>query len=155
MTKKAVTPKGKSKAVNKTKAKTTKNPKSNAGRPLKFKTAAAMQKVIDEYFESVTYFNDTGAKFLRPTVSGLAYALDMSTESLRKYGNKDQFVATVKRAKQKVEIALEQGLYNGQVTGLIFNLKNNFNWRDKQEVEQSGGITVVELQTSFKKSTDK
>jgi len=36
----------------------------------------------------------------------------------------------------------------GKITGFnattwIFNMKNRFNWRDKQEVEQTGNFTVV------------
>jgi hypothetical protein len=59
----------------------------------------------------------------------------MATETLRDYGTKDEFSATVKRAKQKIEISLEQRLAGNNVTGSIFNLKNNFGWKDKSEVD--------------------
>ena len=39
-------------------------------------------------------------------------------------------------------------LQTGNTTGAIFALKN-FDWKDKQEVEQSGGITV-----KFEEPTD-
>ena len=41
----------------------------------------------------------------------------------------------------KVEEALEQRLYGNAVTGIIFNLKNNFGWQDKTEKE----VTSKEL----------
>jgi hypothetical protein len=43
-----------------------------------------------------------------------------------------------------IEAAYEDELVgrNGNVTGLIFSLKNNFSWTDKQEMKHEGGITV-------------
>lgn len=120
-----------------------------AGRPPKYKTAKEMQKVIDEYFESVTYCNpDTGREYCQPTMSGLADALDMCRKTLCNYSHKDEFLHTIKKARRKVEIALERHLYGNSVTGAIFNLKNNFGWKDKQEVEQSG-VTVVKIKGEF------
>lgn len=119
------------------------------GRPPKYKTANEMQKDIDKYFESVTFINpDTGHELIRPTVEGLAYALNMDRSTLIEYGKNGEFSNTVKRAKQKVAIALENHLWGNNVTGAIFNLKNNFGWKDKQEVEQSG-VTVVKIKGEF------
>ncbi|MET0014463.1 MAG: terminase small subunit [Sedimenticola sp.] len=103
------------------------------GRPPIFETAEQMQKAIDSYFEGCD-------KEKTPvTVSGLAYALNMTTETLRIYGEKEEFSATVKRAKQRVEIALEKHLLTSKsAVGAIFNLKNNFGWKDKQAQEISG-----------------
>lgn len=44
------------------------------------------------------------------------------------------FFDTIKNAKLKIENYLEKHLVtdNG-VTGIIFNLKNNYGWKDKQE----------------------
>ena len=119
------------------------------GRPLKFTDVEKMQERIDEYFESVTYTNDAGKVISEPTVTGIALALDMTRESFRNYEKKDKFFATVKKAKQRVEIALESKLYTAQVAGSIFNLKNNFGWKDKTEVEQSGEVKVIGLSGRF------
>jgi hypothetical protein len=56
--------------------------------------------------------------------------------------NGEPFIDTIKRAKDKVENSVEEGLLSGKynATGAIFNLKNNYGWRDKQEVEQSGEL---------------
>lgn len=102
-----------------------------AGRPLKIKTAEEMQAKIDEYF---ALCNDENP----PLVSGLAYHLDMNTESLRRYSSDEQFYATVKRAKQRVEMYLEKRLQQQSPVGSIFSLKNNFGWKDKTEQELSG-----------------
>ncbi|MCK4759931.1 MAG: hypothetical protein KAT69_07760, partial [Candidatus Aminicenantes bacterium] len=74
---------------------------------------------------------------------GLAYMLDMSTESFRRYGLEEttkgnEFCATVKKAKQRIEKHLESRLDGGNVIGTIFNLKNNFRWKDKFENEHTG-----------------
>lgn len=120
-----------------------------AGRPPKYKTPEEMQKVIDEYFESVTLTDDTGRIVSSmPTMTGLANALDMCRQSLCNYSEKDEFLDTIKKARMKVEEALERHLYGTGVTGVIFNLKNNFGWKDKQEVEQSG-VTVVKIKGEF------
>jgi len=135
-----------------------------AGRPLKYKTPAEMQKAIDLYFLAIKAKTDpeilTGESDKTilavndiedtvPTVSGLAYTLGMSTEALRNYEAKEQFLATVKRAKQRIEISLETRLAGNNVTGAIFNLKNNFNWKDKTEQEHSGEISIIGLKKDF------
>lgn len=102
-----------------------------AGRPPKFETPEEMQVSIDAYFASCDDDNP-------PLISGLAYHLGMTTESLRRYGEDDEFSATVKRAKQRVEMALEKRLSQQSPVGAIFSLKNNFGWKDKTEQELSG-----------------
>lgn len=109
-----------------------------AGRPPKYNTPEEMQSVIDEYFDGDAYVGTGDDRVFAPTVSGLAMHLDMTTQALRDYADKDEFLGTVKKAKQRVEVALEQRLHGNNVTGTIFNLKNNFGWKDKQEQEISG-----------------
>lgn len=105
-----------------------------------YNSVADMQKEIDKYFAECDEQN-------KPyTVTGLALALGfLSRQALLNYeGYKDQddikFYDTIKRAKHKVEASIEEGLLSGKYnsTGSIFNLKNNFDWRDKTEVETSG-----------------
>lgn len=97
------------------------------GRPPKYETPEEMQAAIDAYFAE----EDT------PTVTGLALALGFeSRHGLLYYENdKEGFLTTIKRAKARIEAHYEKDLVtrNGSVTGLIFNLKNNFGWKDAQE----------------------
>ena len=96
------------------------------GRPPKYETPQEMQASIDRYFAEEDV----------PTVTGLALALGFdSRRSLLNYEIKDEFLPTIKKAKMRIESGYEKELIsrNGSVTGLIFNLKNNFNWKDAQE----------------------
>jgi predicted transcriptional regulator len=101
------------------------------GRPLKYTSVEEMQKDIDQYFAECDEKN-------KPyTVSGLAYALGTTRRTLLDYQEKDDFSHTIKSAKAKIELFNEEMLYNKDVstTGVIFNLKNNYGWKDKQEIE--------------------
>lgn len=69
------------------------------------------------------------------TVTGLALALDTSRRTLLDYQEKDEYSHTIKEAKDKVESYLEMNLNGTSPTGTIFNLKNNFEWRDKTETD--------------------
>lgn len=93
----------------------------------KYENPADMQALIYEYFKDNT----------RPTITGLAAALDLTRQGLINYEGREEFFDTVRQAKIQVEEILEQGLY-GNVAGLMFNLKNNFGWKDKSETEVSG-----------------
>lgn len=113
--------------------------KNKGGRPPMYETPEAMQKEIDLYFAA---YKEEGGGF--PTISGLAYMLGFSTEALRCYEQKDEFLATIKRAKQKVEMEWEQRLLTPG-SGPIFWLKNNAGWKDKseQEVLVTRGVVIL------------
>lgn len=114
--------------------------KHPGGRPPKYKAKEEMQKKIDEYFKKCDMMNEPY------TVTGLAMALDMDRKSLINYQEKDEFFHTIKNAKMKVEEYLERRLIkDSSVTGIIFNLKNNYDWRDKQEIEHSGAIKLEDV----------
>lgn len=101
------------------------------GRPLKYESVEVMQKDIDKYFA------ECDEKQRPYTVSGLAYALGTNRQTLINYEDKSGFFDTIKEAKAKIERFNEEMLYNKDVstTGVIFNLKNNYGWKDKQEIE--------------------
>ena len=128
------------------------------GRTVKYKTPEEMQRIIDLYFlacginqEKKELPKDMSKEDLKvveavecvfPTVTGLALSLDMTRTGLISYENKDNpgFAHTIKKAKSKVEAFIEQRLYANNATGCIFNLKNNYGWRDKTEQELSGSL---------------
>ena len=102
--------------------------KHAGGRPPKYNTVEEMQEKIDDYFKQCDYSD-------RPyTITGLALALDMDRRTLLNYGEKEEFFPTIKKAMLRVENYLEERLIRDtSCTGIIFNLKNNYGWKDKQE----------------------
>lgn len=105
------------------------------GRPKAYTEVEIMQKKIDNYFEECYKNNEPY------TITGLCIALDICRDTLSEYMKKDEFSDTIKKAKLKVENYLEKHLItDSSTTGIIFNLKNNFGWSDKQQVEHSGNI---------------
>lgn len=110
-------------------------------RPKLYSSVEDMQKKIDEYFVMCD------EKEKPYTMSGLAYALDMDRRSLLNYSKDEQFFPTIKKAREKVEQQLEENALSGKAnaTFTIFNLKNNYGWRDNIEVEANtqGKITIV------------
>ena len=110
-------------------------------RPKLYSSVEDMKKIIDDYFEMCD------EKEKPYTMSGLAYALDMDRKSLLNYSKDEQFFPTIKRAKEKVEQQLEENALMGKAnsTFTIFNLKNNYGWKDNIEVEANtqGKVTIV------------
>ena len=107
------------------------------GRKKLYSAASDMQKIIDKYFIEC---DEKGKPY---TMSGLAYALDMDRKSLLNYSKDEEFFPTIKKAKEKVEQQLEENALMGKANSIftIFNLKNNYGWKDQVEVkEESNGI---------------
>lgn len=106
------------------------------GRKLNYKTPKELQKKIESYFK------DCDKKKKRYTVPGLALFLGFENRhSVSNYGKREKFCATIKSAMLRVETQRnEQLLDEGNAAGKIFDLKNNFGWKDKTEIEHSGEI---------------
>lgn len=122
------------------------------GRPPIFKTVEELQAKIDEYFNycdnRVVQGYDAAKNrefaYVNPepyTMSGLAYSMGIDRKTLLNYKDKDEFFPTIKAARDKVEKDVERRLLEGKATtGAIFNLKNNFGWKDetKQDITSNG-----------------
>lgn len=110
------------------------------GRPLAFDTVEALQLKVDSYFaEGGPAYMQMGEHLIyAPTMSGLALHLGVDRRTITNYSEREEYFPTVKKARARVEEALEQRLYGQSVAGVIFNLKNNFDWQDKQGLEHSG-----------------
>lgn len=150
--------------------------KHPGGRPLKFKSAKELQSKIDEYFESCydeQWIMDGEGKWypvldrhgniakvqVKPfTISGLAVYLDTNRQTLVNYENNAEFFDTIKKAKARIENYTEEQLYNTgakNMVGIIFNLKNNYGWQDKQEVGVEADVTFkVSLPKGFGDDAD-
>ena len=112
-------------------------------------TADDIENKINDYFN---YCNENSKPF---TMSGLALFLDCSRTTLYQYENelvkfnnisdedKKRIMNTVKRAKRMVEAYQEEQLFLGKSpVGTIFSLKNNFNWKDAQEINNNTTVST-------------
>lgn len=108
------------------------------GRPLAYQNVEELQAKIDAYFDDRDVVE-------RPyTIYGLALALDMDRKRLLQYEGREEFCHAIKKAKERIRASVEDRIMAGQqnVAGLIFWLKNNAEWADKQEIKHSGGVSV-------------
>ena len=107
-----------------------------AGQPMKYKTVEELQTAVDKYFETDAFMtNSSGESEYLPTMAGLALSLDVDRRTIVNYSHNEEYFPTIRKAKAKIESFIETRLYGNNVTGCIFNLKNNFDWKDKQEIE--------------------
>lgn len=117
--------------------------KHAGGRPLEFKTVEELQAKIDEYFEWCdnrikTIFDEKTNKELvinypAPyTMSGLARRLGIDRKTLVNYSHRDEFFPAIRAARERVHEDVETRLMDTRnEKGAIFNLKNNFGWKDE------------------------
>lgn len=124
---------------------------TESGRPKLFTSSDEVESIIEDYFETSAYMGEGDNKIFAPTMSGLAYHLGMDRRTLLEYSKDDVFSPTIKRARERVHQALEQRLYGNNVTGIIFNLKNNFGWKDvkAQEISGTDGEPIQVQDVSF------
>ena len=113
----------------------------HVGRPPQYDHKEQIIPLVKEYFSSVRF------PFELPTKVGLRIALHLSRESYNEYKRKDEFVDTIKEAENLIEQSWTQRLGGTTPTGAIFYLKNAFkeDFKDKQEVEHSGGVSISKL----------
>ena len=72
----------------------------------------------------------------KPTVAGLADKWDISRNTLAEWClRKDDRGKVARWAKRQIEVCLEEGLYGKATSGIEFNLKNNFGYKDSMELE--------------------
>lgn len=139
--------------------------KDLGGRPLKFTDEKELQAKIDEYFKScweqkidmwgnpLFWKDEKGNKIpdrpvlkqVKPyTIGGLAVFLDCSRDTLVEYGHKKKFSDTIKRAKDIIYAYKEERLSVApNAAGIIFDLKNNYGWKDKTEQDiTSDGLPI-------------
>ena len=106
-----------------------------AGRPLKFKTDEELQEAINNYFEYCKQYKKP------ETIAGLAYHLGVERKTIYNYENRDEFLLTIKKARDRILAGLEEALFKEGKSGQIF-LAKNYGYSDKQEIEHSGDIEI-------------
>ena len=103
---------------------------------MKYKTVEELQAAVDNYFAVDAFMPAaSGETEYLPTMAGLALSLDVDRRTIVNYSHNEEYFPTIRKARAKIESFIETRLYGNNVTGCIFNLKNNFDWKDKQEVE--------------------
>lgn len=124
------------------------------GKHLQYKTVQALQEVIDEYFDYCEnrtrkiYDEKRGVELMISypapyTMSGLARRIGLSRQALCEYSHREAYGDAIMRAREKVQEDVENRLMETKnEKGAMFNLKNNFGWKDKTEIEGSLGVTV-------------
>ena len=102
---------------------------AKVGRPKIFKSVEEVEEKINAYFK---YCEDKDKPY---TMSGLAYYLDVDRRTIVNYTKEEEFFPVIKKARDRVQMQLEENalLNKGNPTFTIFNLKNNFDWKDKIE----------------------
>jgi hypothetical protein len=130
---------------------------AKVGRPLIFQSVEQLQAAIEDYFtfcdnrikqvhskEGESYAVSNPEPY---TMSGLALALGIDRKTLLNYSNKEEFFPTIKAARNKVEADVERRMSDKETftPGLIFNAKNNFDWKDKteQDISHSGNVSFI------------
>lgn len=146
-----------------------KKQKKEPGRPRKYKTKKALETAIESYFNSISrtvpvtnlgvkVTNDAGelmhrTEYLRPpSISGMCLYLGIERSTWQNYCNPKlhpEFQDVTAMARVRIEAYLEEELLTREknVQGIIFNLQNNYGWRNKpdkeREDEQEAGVIVL------------
>lgn len=132
-------------------------PANPVGKPLRFKTVEELQIAVDDYFNycdnrvKTVYKSEGGEAYginspAPYTMSGLARALGISRQALSEYSHREHYGDTIKAARERVQEDIETRLMEtSNQSGAIFNLKNNFGWRDKteQDLTHSGNVSFL------------
>ena len=127
------------------------------GRPLKFKSVEDLEDRVMSYFaecdphwidettwdyprvngkknydsEMVEVTRKVKTPQIPYTITGLALALDTTRDVLIDYEDKEEYSYTIKKAKQMCHNFAERRLFESNAAGPIFNLKNNYGWKDQ------------------------
>ena len=128
-----------------------------AGRPKKY-TKKGLREAIERYFRSISRTiparDDTGGIIrndddeeikgvqfvVPPSVTGMCLYLDIDRSTWQNYADAalhPELAGICQGARTRIEAYLEQELLTREkgVQGIIFNLQNNYGWKQKQEVE--------------------
>ena len=129
----------------------------NAGRPKKYKSKKALADAIERYFRSISrtiqaqdaygqnIFNDDDeaimvTQYIRPpSISGMCLYLGIDRSTWGNYCDEKlhpEFGDVTALTRSRIEAWLEEQLLMREkgVQGIIFNLQNNYGWKQKQEI---------------------
>jgi hypothetical protein len=129
---------------------------NKGGRPRKFQDPDELAVLIDGYFDSCwdnkvikdnkgnVVFDDDGKPVMdrfqvKPyTLQGLCLYLDCDNETISNLEKLPEFVATIKRARQRCLAYAAESIWNVKnPAGVIFTLKANYGWQDTQNINMN------------------
>jgi len=106
-----------------------------------FNSPEELQMLFDKYFD------ECNKKDKVYTMTGLAMYLGLTRKTLLQFQGKKQYKKMIEDAKEKVRQFIEDRLVNSKqnTAGLIFWLKNNAEWEDKNYLsgDKSEPIRIV------------
>lgn len=109
------------------------------GRPRLYESAEAFADKVEAYFDQCEV----------PSITGIAYFLGFSDrESFSTYEDYgEDFSRTVKRARLRIEQDRVERLNDKTkfTPGTIFDLKNNYGWKDQQDLNLSGKVSIMDV----------
>lgn len=111
------------------------------GQPRIISSVDQMEELIDEYFLDICGYSLLGETVIYkpPTVTGLALHIGFtSRRSLLNYeGYGPEYKRIIRMAKLYIENTIEEGSLTGQLNSKScqFNLKNNYDWKEKTELD--------------------
>lgn len=116
---------------------------SDRGRPLILRSPERAKDQLAKYFKQAK-------KNKEPiTLASLAAFLGTSRKTLINYRNEDrpEYQEMLDQAKAECEAYASRQLFrvNGSVSGIIFNLKNNYGWVDEQIFKNTGGPRIINI----------
>lgn len=99
-------------------------------KPFKFSSAQMMKAQAEVYFKQCDIDEEP---YL---ITGLALALDTTRKTLLDYKEKDEYRDVIKWMRLKCENWAEKHLFSGKnPAGVIFNMKNNYGWKNQDSVD--------------------
>ena len=155
--------------------------KHAGGRPMAFAALGELKQAVESYFQmcdphtemrqvesGVTQSGETiwikreVMTDQKPyTMSGLARHMGIDRRTLLNYSNIEQFFPTIDAARERVHEFAEEQLYGRSSTGAQFVLKNNFDWKDRSEIDHTseGGplmpvVRIIDERQSAARDTD-
>lgn len=121
------------------------------GRPRTYKTAKALQKGVEEYFDSISYERElSGARegmkervwVKAPSMAGLYLHLGIGKSTWAEYGNDEKLGPVVEYARMRME-DFWAGQLNGKfANGAKFALSACYGWKEKVELAGDGLVQV-------------
>lgn len=116
--------------------------KTNIGKPRKIKSPESLVKLFEDYLD--TCFNiekDENGKEIIENIKPLSLLsfsnfIGINRDTLWDYSKLPEYSDTIKKIKEYIEAWIADQLYvNPRTAGLIFILKNGYDWKDKIETE--------------------